>query len=125
MYELGTYRALEGAKQVKPFERTSLPQEPHRRLEEPPREEQMGEAISSGGEEYRLRMMGQQLENLEKKTHLYERGPCELFCSMANHRVSHFVAKNHLLVNGVIVYQSAQPNIFRCWKIFKDNGKYL
>ena len=74
----------------------------------------MGEAISSGEEREKYSVRGQHLENMEKLTHLYERGSGELFCSMANHRVSHFVAKNHLLGNSVIVYQSAQPNILRC-----------
>ena len=37
-----------------------------------------------------------QLVSLSVVYHLYERGPCQLFCSMSDHRVSHFMAQNHL-----------------------------
>ena len=53
------------------------------------------------------------------KHHLYERGTCELFCSVADHRVSHFVAENHLCKKRC--QSIGKYFVFKCWNIFSSS----
>ena len=58
-----------------------------------------------------------QLVSFSVVYHLYERGPCQLFCSMTDHRVSHFMAQNHLWGSKYISDCSGKKS-FSCCKIY-------
>ena len=76
---------------MSPFGRTNQQQMPHHHLEGQPIEGPLGEARHS--EELKLFPIALVQQVCSR---LYHRCSCQLFRSVAYHRVCHFMAKNHL-----------------------------